>query len=195
MTKIFCVDVETSGLRSRDIVFQIGISEVDIKKKTVKPVYDRVIGYDTLDWSYDWKNAWIFNNSNLKLTDVEKAYAKGDHSKKIGKEVHDILLNQKIGIYNISFDYSFLRRKPFNISRKTSTVLECLMLFSTPICRIPKGWGHGHKWPTLTESYEMLVNKKIQKNLNISWHNASADTIATGYLLLELIKNHGYTVN
>lgn len=199
MTKIYCVDVETSGLRSRDVVFSIGISKVDIDKKTVKPVYDRVLGYDTSEWNHDKKNAWIFENSDLKLTDIKKSYIKGDHSEKIGQEVYDLLKNQSITMYNIGFDYPFLKRKPFNISRKTSKILQCLMLACTPICKLPfevswSNYSSGHKWPTLTESYEMLVNKKIQKSLNINWHSAISDTVASGYLLLELIENHNYKV-
>ena len=195
MTKIFCVDVETSGLRSRDIIFQIGISEIDIEKKTVKPIFDKILGYDTTNWKQDWKDAWIFQNSSLKLTDIKKAYIKGDHSEKIGKEVNDLLNNQAIGIYNVGFDYPFLKRKPFNVSRKTSKILPCLMIYCTNICRIPMDWGnHSWKWPTLTEAYEMLVNKRIQKSLNINWHDAINDTIASGWLLLELIENHNYKV-
>lgn len=199
MTKIYVVDIESSGLKSypRDIALQIGITEVDTEEKTVVPIFDKVLGYDTSNWKQSWKEAWIFQNSNLKLKDIDTAYAIGDYAEKIGKEAHDILVGKKIIIYNVAFDYSnYLRKSPFGITRKNTTILPCLMVFSTNICKIPLDWNSGYKWPKLEESIDIILNKEIKKKLSdVQYHLAIDDTIVTGHLLLELIKSHGYKVD
>ena len=197
MTKIYITDIESSGLKSypRDIALQIGISEVDTEAKTVIPIFDKVLGYNIDEWKQFWKEAWIFENSSLIIEDITFAYEKGDTAEKVGKEVYDILVDQKTAIYNVAFDYSnYLRRPPFNITRKNTTILPCLMVFCTDICKIPLDWNAGYKWPRLEESFGMLVKNSIKKKLykSANFHNASFDTQATGYLLLELIENHGY---
>lgn len=200
MTKIKIVDIESSGLKSypRDIALQIGITEIDTEEKTVVPIFDKVLGYNIADWKQDWKKAWIFDNSDLRLVDIKKAFVKGDTAEKVGTDAHNILVGQKVAIYNVAFDYSnYLRKPPFNITRKNTTILPCLMVFCTDICRIPLDWGHGYKWPRLEESFGMLVRNSIKKKLykSTNFHNASYDTEVAGWLLLELIKKYNYKVD
>lgn len=199
MTKVYTVDVETSGLDPFpwDVVFQVAISEVDINKTTVTPIYNEVIGYDIKGeiWKDKWNDAYIFGVSNLSREDIVNAYLRGNYPEKIGKEVYDILKGKKIGIYNVGFDYSnYLRYEPFYISRKVATILPCLMLAATDPCGIEMNWGHEFKWPKLHESVDILLDDSIQKSLGNNYHDAQFDTQAGGFVMLELIKNYNYKI-
>lgn len=200
MTKVYTVDVETSGLDPypHDVVFQVAISEIDVNRVTVTPIYNEILGYDTKSdfWKDKWNEAYIFGISDLSLEDIEIAYKECNFPQKIGKEVFDILKEQKIAIYNVGFDYAnYLRYDPFNITRKHAYVLRCLMLAATDPCGIELEWdNYQNKWPKLHESVDILLDDHIQKKLGNNFHDASFDAQASGYILLELIKNYNYKV-
>jgi len=67
-------------------------------------------------------------------------------------EIQEIINRYPLGAtaYNIAFDFSFLKNRRFVFPRK----LDCPMLLSTDVCRIPNSYRKGSfKWPKVEEAY------------------------------------------
>ena len=64
---ILVLDTETTGLEGapKDVVVDVGICRVDLRRGTVEDVYSSVLGYDTSEWDDYLKNAWILRTSAM----------------------------------------------------------------------------------------------------------------------------------
>lgn len=198
MPKILVADIESTGLHAfpEDIVLSVGIAEVDIINHTVDPFFNRILGYDTTKWDEAKKEAWIFDNSELKLEDVQTAYDKGQTAETVAKELRNLLDKRYVAFYNKSFDYDkYLSRKPFLID--SQYVLPCLMLASTEPAAIPNRWHPGYKWPTLEESFDLFLDKDLKQDLlaKESFHDALYDAVISGWVMLSLIDDGFYNIS
>lgn len=195
--KILVADVESTGLDSfpTDLVLSIGIAEVDVINHTVDPLFNKILGYDTTQWDLRKKQAWIFSNSPLELEQVQHAYDKGQTADIVAKEFNELVNKRHIAFYNKSFDYgNYLSHSPFVID--PMYLLPCLMLASTEPAAIPNRWHPGYKWPTLSESFEIFLDKELKKDLlaKESFHDALYDSVISGWIMLFLIDDGHYNL-
>ena len=195
--KILVADVESTnlhGIKQGDLVLSIGISEVDVVNQTVEPYFDEILGYDTNKWPDDKLNSWIFDNSNLKLEDINKAYNNNSTLENIANKFNKAVDGRWIAFYNRDFDYGrFIKHSPFDIDEKR--VLPCLMLASAPACCLPGYYG-SWKWPKLEEAVSILLDSETKDYLNKSqdYHNSLFDTEVSGFVMLKLIEEGFYNI-
>ena len=73
--EIIVLDTETTGLEGapKDLVVDIGMTRVNLRKGTVEDVYSSVLGYDVDSWDDYHRNAWIFQNTDMTLDMVAEA--------------------------------------------------------------------------------------------------------------------------
>ncbi len=192
------IDCETTGLVGHplDLVLSIGISEVDIINQTVDPFFNRILGYDTKKHEdIINKKTWIFDNSPLKLEDIQFAYDNGQTADEVAKEFNHLMKDKKIAYYNKAYDHDeFLSHAPFLLSPEQ--ILPCLMVASTTPCAIPNRYYGGYKWPRLEEAVDLLLDEEIKQELNKSdnFHDAIFDTYAAGHVMLKLIEMGHYNI-
>ena len=67
--EIYVLDTETTGLSGapKDLVVDVGICRVSLRRGTVEDVYSSVLGYDVDSWDDYHRNAWIFENTDMTL--------------------------------------------------------------------------------------------------------------------------------
>lgn len=90
--------------------------------------------------------------------------------------------------HNIDFDINVIDAELF---RKSMPLLSykptyCTKEIGTPVCKIPKGFDDGYKWPTLQELYRHLFGRDFT-----GAHNAESDVEATKQCFFEM-KECGY---
>ncbi len=111
---IFVVDTETTGLRGypEDLIFEIGIVEVNLKTSNIEIAYNEVIGYPIEDLTVEQQKAWIFDHSTLNLESV----LKGKAILEVAEDVQILLNDKLVAIYNVAYDYEkFLKYEPFKL--------------------------------------------------------------------------------
>jgi len=181
--KIYVIDTETTGLcgHPRDLVVDIGICAVDLGEGTVKEAYSSVVGYDTSVWDYPTQHAWIFENTDLTLNDVDEAPPFMD----VVQEVQEVLKHENITSFNIGFDMDkFLYREPWSL-QNICTEMPCIMLASMDVCKIPGYYGQ-YKWPKLAEAYEAITVDDPADIKGHQTHRALSDAVMASHILLGL---------
>ena len=110
----------------------------------------------------------------------EMAVTTGRRVKGVLKELfadiisHDV---DKFVAHNCIFDFNIVASELFRADLKTcwqklgKMKMECTMLRGTDMCKLPKKYGHGYKWPSLIELYSHLFNETVEAK-----HNALYDT-------------------
>ncbi|OLS27451.1 MAG: hypothetical protein HeimC2_11140 [Candidatus Heimdallarchaeota archaeon LC_2] len=188
---IFVVDTETSGLCGypEDLIFEIGIVEVNLRTLNIEIAYNEVIGYPIEDLTVEQQKAWIFDHSTLNLESV----LKGKAIQEVAVDVQNLLNDKLVAMYNVAYDYEkFLKYEPFKLE---CTILPCIMKKSTKHCKVP----HPHpkfkyKWPKLIEAQEILLDG-IEIPDFIDPHRAISDAFISAKILLKLISNYDYPLN
>ena len=67
--KILIIDIETTGFsHSKESIVEIGIVELDLISSTANVIYNSLCRED--NFGEHNRDAWIFQNSNLKFEDV-----------------------------------------------------------------------------------------------------------------------------
>lgn len=182
---VYSVDLETSGLRGypNDLVYEIGISELNLEKQTVTPVYQAIFNYSGQQLTKAQENAWIFQNSSLSLNDV---LTSPKHFTIILRELYGILKGKPITAYNLEFELSFLTHPPFNLHNwKGISFLPCIMKSATNYCQL---YQNGRlKYPRLDEAVEIIVPSEQKRSLPNVKHRALPDSIVEGVLLLNMV--------
>ena len=144
---ILVLDIETTGfLNQGGKIVEIGIVKLDLDTGNIVPIYNSLIKEQGLDASHTRGNfGWIFKNSDLNFEDVLEA--RSLESQK--EEIQDILDSYRVTAYNKAFDFGFLKDRGFHIKE-----LDCPMLLSTPIVKLPAAYGRkGFKWPKVEEAW------------------------------------------
>ena len=90
--------------------------------------------------------------------------------------------------HNVDFDINVIDAE---LCRKSMGTLSykptyCTKEIGTPVCKIPKGYEDGYKWPTLQELYRHLFGRDF-----FGAHDAASDVEATKQCFFEL-KECGY---
>lgn len=189
--EIYVVDTETTGLEGHpvDVILEIAICKVNTETKTVEKVYDLIVGHDITDWEYHRRHAWIFGNSNLKLSMIPS----GKSEKEVIKEVREILKDKYVTSYNTSYDFAhFLSLEPWSLDNVVKDIISCIMISSTPVCGI-EGYYDEYKWPRLEEAYDMLVEGNPAK-IEGQDHRALSDTLMASHVLLSLFESNNYSL-
>lgn len=141
--KIAIIDIETTGFNPQtDCIVEIGIVELCLETGQKRVLYDKVV--KEKHYSATHANSWIYSNSTLTHEKVNSAQ-EFDLD-----EVQKILSDYKVTAYNKKFDFSFLSYRGLEFEE-----LDCPMVIAAPVCKIPGNYGH--KWPTLSEAYNVLI--------------------------------------
>ena len=98
--EIYVLDTETTGLEGapKDLVVDVGICRVSLRRGTVEDVYSSVLGYDVDSWDDYHRNAWIFENTDMTLEMVAEAPPAMD----VIEDVRRILRNKTVTAYNVA---------------------------------------------------------------------------------------------
>ncbi len=157
--KILIIDIETTGFsHSKESIVEIGIVELDLISSTANVIYNSLCREE--NFGEHNRDAWIFQNSNLKFEDVMNA-------KPLDKfEIQLIIDTYPLGAtaFNNRFDFGFMEDRGFKFPVK----LDCPMLLSTDVCKIPGKYGK-NKWPTAQEAYNHFYpnDKYIEKHRGV----------------------------
>ena len=145
------IDIETTGfLKQGGLIVEIGMVSLDTDTHEIKPVFDSRCREKGLNASH--RDAWIFQNSDLKAEDVRNAPMLEDLQEGLQGEIDKM---DAITAYNRDFDIPFLQDRGFNFK----SLASCPMKVSTPICKIPhkptknKKARKGNKWPNFEEAW------------------------------------------
>lgn len=183
--KIAVADIETTGfLWNGGTICEIGVVELNLETGS------RVIVFDSLCVEDSFRNAphdaWIFQNSSLRMEDVLNAPALDA----ISGNVQDVLDNYPLGVtaYNNSFDFGFLESRGVMIPRK----LACPMKLSTPICKLPaRRPEHGlYKWPSFEEAWSHFFPDEPY----VEAHRGADDAFHEARLVYELYRKGIFSI-
>lgn len=187
--EIYVIDTETTGLDGapKDVVVDIGICLVDVKRGDVKDVYSSIVGYDTSTWDETQKKAWIFENTDLSLEMVRGAPS----FEKVRNDVYEILKGKKVTSYNIPFDMDkFLFRKPWEL-RGTFTLCTDIMKAATDVCKLPSQfYGVKYRFPKLDHAYKTVLDSDPANIGDKQSHRALSDARMASYVMIGMY-NHG----
>jgi len=127
----------------------------------------------------DAKNAWIFNNSDLKFEDIVNA-PKLDHVK---KEIQEILDQYSLTAYNTAFDFGYMESRRFKIRKD----IPDIMAAAKEVCKIMYAKG-GYKNPKMQEAWDII----FPNTSYIEKHRAVDDAIHEAKMLFEMYKHGDY---
>ncbi len=145
--KIAVLDIETTGFFDWDAcIVEIGIVELDLKTGGIEVLYNEVIREEKFGAKH--KGSWIFENSSLNFYEVMEAASLDFDT------IQGILDRYHVTAYNKEFDFEFLKDRGFKFRE-----LDCPMIVSTDICKLPSPNGYGYKWPKVEEAYEHFHGK------------------------------------
>ena len=172
--KVAVIDIETTGLDPNiDLILEIGIVELSLITGETKILFDSLVKEPK--FGEEHRDAWIFDNSDLKFENIENAPLFDN----IKQKIREICNQYPITAFNKSFDLGFLKAREINIPVE----LPCIMLTSTNICKIPfPTGGKGNKWPRCQEAWDFFFpnSEYIEK------HRAVDDAIHEAKILFEL---------
>ena len=175
--KILIIDIETTGfLNQGGKIVEVGMVELNLSNGERKVVFDRVTHEKGITRP-EVEKAWIISNSDLTVEDVRT-------SKRLDfllPEIQSIISNYPLGAtaFNRSFDFDFLESRGIRFSEK----LDCPMLLSTDICKIPGKFGK-NKWQKVEEAYDHFFpnNRYVEKQ------RGADDAVHEAEIVYELYK-------
>lgn len=173
--KILVVDLETTGFfANSDLIVEIGIVLVNTETKKIELVFDHVVK-DSRFNPIRHKDSWVFKNTTLKVSDVEKAQPISTYT----KELQDLFDQYPMTAYNKRFDVSFLTAAGFKLND-----IKCLMQTSKQYSNA-KNKNGGKKVPSMEEIYNQFFMTEGQ--VYVEQHRAGADAMDEAKLLLHLV--------
>ena len=191
--EIFVLDTETTGLEGapKDLVVDVGITKVCLRKGTVEDVYSSVLGYDVDEWDDYHRNAWIFQNTDMTLEMVADA----PPAMKVIEDVRRILRGKTVTAYNIAYDMDkFLYQEPWNL-RGTFTPCADIMLAATKVCKLPSQYyGRQYRYPKLDYAYSHIVEGDPANINGQQNHRALSDAQMASYVMIQMFRDHDYHI-
>lgn len=173
---ILIIDIETTGfLQKGGKIVEIGITELDLDTGEREIVYDKVV-HEFGTTKEEVATSWILQNSSMTLKEVVfSPTLESEH-----EEIQFILDRYTAGAtaYNNKFDFEFMESRNFIFPKK----LDCPMLLSTDICKIPSKIGKGYKWPNFEEAYLYFFGETAY----IEEHRGGDDSYHEAELVKEL---------
>lgn len=174
--EILVVDIETTGFATySDAIVEIGIVLVDTTTKKIDVVFDKIVKDKKFD-SKKHKNAWIFQNTDIKLEDVENASPLDEHI----PELQGLFDRYPMTAYNKSFDIRFLSSYGLKMND-----IKCLLKSCHPHSLLLDKKGN-KKRPSVEEIYRQFFCTNGEEY--IEKHRAGADAIDEGKILLHLVE-------
>lgn len=145
-TEILVIDIETTGfVPSKDFIVEVGLLKLNLETGEVTKLIDTVCKEKGMTREMIEKS-WIVKNSSLTVDQVR--YAPSFSSLIAG--LKELCSLYPITAFNRKFDIGFLNARGI----ETPIFYPCPMLSLTPIMKIPKKSGVGHKWPSVEEAWE-----------------------------------------
>jgi DNA polymerase-3 subunit epsilon len=185
MKKILIVDIETTGFLKRGgKIVEVGIVELNLEDGSKKILFDEVCWEEGIT-KEECDASWIVENSTLTTEDIRKSKRLGKHRCMIQKIINRYPLGATA--FNNKFDFDFLEDRGFIFRKK----LDCPMLLSTNICKIPSPRGRGYKWPKVQEAYDFFFpdNEYIEK------HRGADDAFYEADIVFKLYKLSIFKLN
>ena len=141
--KILILDIETTGFSStKNKIVEIGIVDLDIETGEKNIIFDMVFNPQIPEEEIE--SAWIVEKGYMTTEEILNGADIREHLLEI-QEIIDSYPNGSTA-FNNSFDFRFLESVGFFFQNK----LECPMILSTPICKLPnKNGRNGYKWPSV----------------------------------------------
>lgn len=189
--EIYVLDTETTGLEGapKDLVVDVGICRVSLRRGTVEDVYSSVLGYDVDSWDDYHRNAWIFENTDMTLEMVAEAPPAMD----VIEDVRRILRNKTVTAYNIAYDLDkFLFREPWDMKGEF-TLCNDIMLAATPVCKVPSEYyGRKYRFPKLDVAYSKIVEGDPAGIHGTQNHRALSDAQMASYVMIQMFRDGNY---
>ena len=178
--KIAIIDIETTDLKpDNGLIIEIGIVELDLTTGETKILFDSLIKELHLDDAH--RNAWIFNNSDLKFEDIENAPSLNN----LKNHIQEIFNRYSLTAYNNSFDFGFMESRGFVIKKD----IPDIMAVAKEVCKIMRSRG-GYKNPKMQEAWDNLFPNTDY----IEKHRAVDDAIHEAEILFEMYKRGEYKI-
>jgi DNA polymerase III epsilon subunit-like protein len=126
--KLAIVDIETTGFvrEKNNSIVEIAIVLCDTETRKTEILFNNIVRENTLS-DYHKKNSWIFKNSDLRFSDVERAQDINTYR----AEIQAILDKYKITAYNKSFDMGWLSNLGFRYKET-----KCLMKTASEYAKV-----------------------------------------------------------
>ena len=185
--EIYVLDTETTGLEGapKDLVVDVGICRVSLRRGKVEDAYSSVLGYDVDGWDDYHRKAWIFENTDMTLGMVEEA----PPALHVIDEVRRILRRKPVTSYNTEYDFGkFLYEEPWDMR---GWFVECydIMKAATEVCKIPSEYyGRSYRYPKLDYAYSKIVDGDPAGIHGHQDHRALSDARMASYVMIELQK-------
>lgn len=179
--KILVIDIETAGTGnninySQDLIVEVGIVGLDLETGERKIIYDTLVNQGITEAH---KDSWVFKNTDIKIEDVMKAPPLDT------KYIQYLLDNYPATAYNKQFDFTIFKNNGLTVNE-----LDCPMLLSTNICKIPHRNGRGgYKWPKAEEAYNFFCRDGEKDENWIELHRAADDAYHEAEIVHKLYKN------
>lgn len=175
--KLLVIDIETTGLEAgSDSIVEIGAALADAKTGEIEVVFDKVVKDDKWNPSLH-KKAWIFENSDLKFEDVEKA----EHLSTYFDELQNLFSTYDTVAFNLKFDEKFLTERGFKFNKS-----KCLME-SVKNYVVFKNENDRSVKPSVEEIYNHFLVDKEQPAY-VEQHRAASDAVDEAKIMLHMIK-------
>jgi len=162
--KIVVVDIETTGLDPiSDIILEIGICELNLDTGECLKLFDKVVKEPK--FSEDYRDSWIFLNSDLRFETVINA----PDLEGFREEIQSILKKYPATAFNKAFDFSFFKNRGFKISFE----LPCPMMTLTSIMKIPhRSETYRYKYPSVQEAWNYLFPNDYYQETHRAYDDA-----------------------
>ncbi|MBY9010039.1 MAG: 3'-5' exonuclease [Candidatus Lokiarchaeota archaeon] len=177
--KIAIIDVETTDIKNEGCIIEIGIVELDLVTGATRILFDSLV--KELPFGDIHRNAWIFNNSDLKFEDIVTAPSL-DHVK---SEIQDILNLYSLTAYNTAFDFGFMESRGFIIKKD----IPDIMAVAKEACKIIYAKG-GYKNPKMQEAWDNFFPNTNYREA----HRAVDDAIHEARILFEMYRRGDYKI-
>ena len=189
--EIYVLDTETTGLfgAPKDVVVDVGITRVSLRRGTVTDAYSSVLGYNTDEWDDYRRNAWIFENTDMTLDMVTEAPS----AMKVIDDVRRILRGKVVTAYNVAYDFGkFLDLEPWNL-KGTFKLCNDIMLAAKDVCKLPSQYyGREYRYPKLDYAYETIVKGDPAGIHGKQDHRALSDARMASYLMIQMFRDGTY---
>ncbi len=175
--KLLVIDIETTGLDvETDAIVEIGAALADTDTKEIEVVFDKIIKDETWKPAIH-KNAWIFQNSDLKPEQIESAPT----LKEVFDELQELITKYDTVAFNLKFDERFLTKRGFVFNKS-----KCLMEAVKNYVVFKNETGRSVK-PSVEEIYNhFLVGKDEAKY--VESHRAANDAVDEAKIMFHMIK-------
>ena len=177
--EILIIDIETTHfLRYGGSIVEVGMVSLNLDDGSTTVVFDSMCREKILTGKHREKPfGWIFRNSSLTVEAVRRAPAFED----LQAEMQQLIDQHPLGAtaYNRAFDFDFLEDRGIVFPVK----LQCPMLLSTPVCKLPGNYGD-YKWPKVEEAWAHF----FPNHSYVEQHRGADDALHEAAIVFELYR-------